>query len=84
MNWNFDQELISAIQFDHQLTPQQQTRLNQLMKNDDIDKLVRLSLSMQLNRKQKNRLISLIEAEEERQTEIEINGSKRNVNGYFQ
>lgn len=35
------------------------------------------------NREQKNRLMSLIEAETERQNELEISGSKKNVNGYF-
>ena len=84
MNWNFDQDLIGSIQFDHKLTQQQQTRLIQLIENEEKIKMTGISIKHPLNQKQKNRLISLIEAEEERQTEIELNGSKRNVNGYFQ
>ena len=35
------------------------------------------------NREQKNRLMTLIEAEISRQEQTEISGSKKNVNGYF-
>ena len=55
MNWNFDQDLIGAIQFDHKLTQQQQTRLIQLIENEEKIKMTGISIKHPLNQKQKNR-----------------------------